>query len=416
MSVDSLDLDTDISRSSSAGRYRSPSPGSPSRKRARLEDEDSEVIQELQPRVPYEGEVVQDDMFYLSDGSCILRVENTLFNVHRTILTRDCSSFSAMFDMPVPQDGRSETEGSSDYNPIILTGDTVAEFKNFLWALYALPNELMTVFSPSADLNQMMDIAHVANKYSFRSVETWALDALNEYVNRKPTPIFCYPPFVSAKDVAASGVRIARLVRLAQTCSHTRLLTALVVLLKQRMNVQIQYAFLAMTLADDLGLRALRGVAYMEVLQHGMKMVMDGPRQAPAPDKAQEGTDGDELLVVSPNQRLRLLSGFHRLAQTWETFRLQPLQFEHAPTCGATWHQHGCTQSWLEFWKEKSKSDSVLALGLADVQGRMRAMVKEFERWGSATYMHHDCRMTAKKVMQEKIKALEEALPDFFVD
>jgi hypothetical protein len=41
---------------------------------------------------------------------------------------------------------------------------------------------------------------------------------------------------------------------------------------------------------------------------------------------------------------------------------------------------------------------------------------KEFDRWGSATYMHHDCRQTARKVMQENINAIEKALPDYFSD
>lgn len=118
-------------------RCRSLSPGTPSRKRARLDDTDSEeVVRELQPHI--ERAVARDNTYYFSDGSCVLRVESTLFNVHRTILSKDSSSFGAMFDLPVPQGGRAELEGSSDDNPIVLTGDTVAEFKNFLWALYSL--------------------------------------------------------------------------------------------------------------------------------------------------------------------------------------------------------------------------------------------------------------------------------------
>jgi hypothetical protein len=34
----------------------------------------------------------------------------------------------------------------------------------------------------------------VANKYSFKSLETWALDAIQEYVNRKPSPILSAIP------------------------------------------------------------------------------------------------------------------------------------------------------------------------------------------------------------------------------
>jgi hypothetical protein len=40
-----------------------------------------------------------------------------------------------MFPFPP---GEREAEGASDDNPIVLVGDAVSEFKNFLWALYAL--------------------------------------------------------------------------------------------------------------------------------------------------------------------------------------------------------------------------------------------------------------------------------------
>jgi hypothetical protein len=40
-----------------------------------------------------------------------------------------------MFTLP---QGDNESEGRSDDSPIVLTGDTVSEFRHFLWALYAL--------------------------------------------------------------------------------------------------------------------------------------------------------------------------------------------------------------------------------------------------------------------------------------
>ncbi|KAI0299678.1 hypothetical protein B0F90DRAFT_1668634 [Multifurca ochricompacta] len=100
----------------------------------------------------------------------------------------------------------------------------------------------------------------------------------------------------------------------------------------------------------------------------------------------------------------------------WEQLRTVPLNFDHASSCGANWHQSGCMQSWQEFWREKTKSEMVLALGLADVLGRLRAVLKEFDKWGSATYMHHDCRMLARRAINEKLKAAQDALPDLFSD
>ncbi|KAJ8080258.1 hypothetical protein PM082_017088 [Marasmius tenuissimus] len=70
----------------------------------------------------------RDPTYYFEDGSCVLLVEDTLFNVHRTILSKDHSSFSTMFTLP---QGGAEAEGRSDDNPIVLTGDKPSEFRNF---------------------------------------------------------------------------------------------------------------------------------------------------------------------------------------------------------------------------------------------------------------------------------------------
>lgn len=390
--------------------------------------------------------VTRDETYYLQDGSCVLRVQNTLFNVHRTLLAKDGSLFSSMFSLP---QGESEVEGTSDSCPIHLTGETVSEFRNFLWVLYALPHELGEITIPQMDLprlDRLVDIARVSFKYHFRSLETWALDVINEQVNRKPPPpIFCLPSSTTAilhsstaltasaiasssfasqapqtatpQAVASNGALISRLMRLAQLCTHEKLLQTMIAVLKALMGHSIQYAHLAMTLADELDLRSLRGIAYFEVMQSGAVTVPRHPAQHGAPAAERWSVlDGQGRLVVTPEQKLRLLTGYHRLTLVWERLRATPLSFEHAPACSATWHQHGCTQCWLEFWKDKTRSDAVLQLSLADVLGRLRAVSKEFVRWGAATYMHQDCRTTVRKVIQEKIRMIEEALPDYFVE
>ncbi|KAJ6611428.1 hypothetical protein B0H10DRAFT_2056632 [Mycena sp. CBHHK59/15] len=407
------------------------------------EGEETRMVSGSRPRY------LRDETYYLEDGSCIILVQDTLFNVHRTILSKDHSSFSTMFTLP---QGDNEAEGRSDDNPIVLTGDTVTEFRHFLWALYALPPELRVIHSSDADLTQLMDIARIANKYSFKTLETWSLDAIQEYVNRKPSPILTsIPPPNSytfspnSPSTAAqtpggstpieSTAQLTRLIRLAQLCNHEKLLSTMILLLRQLMSSSLQYAYLAMTLADELDLRALRGAAYLEVMQKAVVVkrakvdpikpkpdAIAGPNTgAPASDatdataETSEGdVDEEGRLVVNRAQQLRLLSGYYRLTGTWERLRTTPPHFDHAPSCGATWHQHGCTQSWLEFWKDKTRSDAVLALGLADVLGRLKQVQRDYDRWGSATYMHHDCRMAAKRSIIEVLKTVEDALPDYF--
>ncbi|KAL4256232.1 BTB domain-containing protein [Pleurotus pulmonarius] len=374
----------------------------------------------------------RDPTYYMEDGSCILAVEDTLFNVHRSILARDNSSFGTMFTLP---QGNNVSEGRSDANPIALVGETVQEFRHFLWALYALPHELRIVTSPGADLNQLIAIARVANKYSFKSIETWSLDAIQEYVTRKPSPILNAIPNPSSymflphsadssapdSPLTATNLeytaQLTRLIKLAQLCSHERLLNTMITLLKQLMSSSLQYAYLAMTLSDELGLRALKGPAYLEVMNKavlaneiGVALPMR-PKSTTHSDveiseTSETGGDNGGQLVISPAQRLRLLSGYYRLSSLWEGLRSCPPSFDHATTCGATWHQQGCSQSWLEFWKEKTRTDAVLAISLADILGRLRQVQKEFDRWGSATYMHHECRMTARRSIQDLVKDL----------
>lgn len=375
-------------------------------------------------------EASRDDTYYFSDGSCVLRVESTLFNVHRTIISRDSSLFSTMFELP---QGDLEVDGRSDTHPLILPGDSVEAFKNFLWALYALPHELMIVHTAKADLNKLMDIANISFKYHFKSVETWSLDAINDHVNRKESPILTFSSTivstsattaVAKSSVTGNAQQISELVRLAQICSHERLLETMVGILRKLMSSSVQYAHLAMTLADDLNIRVLRGVAYLEIMQkHTVvprpvlrRTILDDTGKEPVLERTEDIVDSEGRLFVTPEQQLRLLTGYYRLSNAWEHLRTHPISFDHAPACGATWHQHGCTQSWLDFWKEKSKGESVLNLGLADLLGRLKAISKEFDRWGSATYMHHDCRMTARRSILEKIKQIEEKLPDYFSD
>lgn len=303
------------------------------------------------------------------------------------------------------------------------------------------------VTSPNANLIQLIDIARIGNKYSFKTVETWALDAIQEYVNRKPSPIlasmtssiiYTFTPTgtVSAeskfKDRAPKAEtleQLTKLIRLAQLCNHEPLLDTMISILRQLMSSSLRYAYLAMTLADELGLRALKGAAYLEVMQKAVVVkrtkvdtLLRPPSQAQSENGGNSDATGDQegeldeegRLVITKSQQLRLLSGYYRLTGTWERLRMTPPHFEHAISCGATWHQHGCTQSWLEFWKEKTRTDTVLSLGLADVLGRLKQVQKDYDRWGSATYMHHDCRMAARRSILEVIKTVEDALPDFF--
>lgn len=279
-------------------------------------------------------------------------------------------------------------------------------------------------------------------------MESWALDAIQDYVNRKPSPIlnFIPPPhaytFLGAERQLSTRQsnngqkgatdQLTRLVRLAHLCQHEKLMSTMTSLLRQLMSSSVQYAYLAMSLSDELGLRSLRGAAYLEVMQKAVvvkKAKVDVFTQVSnaispisqssliqGPSFSGEGgtLDSDGRLIITREQQLRVLAGFYRLASLWDRLRVSPPHFEHSHSCAATWHHQGCMQSWVEFWKEKTRSDSIMNLGLADIIGRLKLLQKDYDRWGSATYMHIDCRSNAKKAIGDIINRVEDTLSDFF--
>jgi len=98
--------------------------------------------------------LARDPDYYFKDGNIIFRVEQTIFKVivcprscslqfvlstvlpkvHRFLLSHDSSAFHDMLSLP---SGEQHVEGY-DEKPITLKGDTAQEFRNPMWALYAL--------------------------------------------------------------------------------------------------------------------------------------------------------------------------------------------------------------------------------------------------------------------------------------
>ncbi len=94
----------------------------------------------------------------MADGDVTILLSNILFKVrryltdesswhfcswsqvHQHILSRDSSTFVDLFssDMCNIEDRSFQQEGCNDEKPIQLQGDTVDEFRDLLWCLYAL--------------------------------------------------------------------------------------------------------------------------------------------------------------------------------------------------------------------------------------------------------------------------------------
>ncbi|KZT19975.1 hypothetical protein NEOLEDRAFT_1076570 [Neolentinus lepideus HHB14362 ss-1] len=335
-------------------------------------------------------QLVRDDKYYRADGDCVIRVENTLFKVHRFLLGRDSSAFQDMFSFPTSD--KEVAEGSNDENPVQLVGDTVEQFRWLLSVLYALPLELQAYNSASADVDNLITIAEITNKYHFTSVETWAVDALHNVLSG------VYGK--SQTDLATcDSTLLARLLETAILCNHTRLRSLIVSKWSNRILLRDVSPALAIVVADRHALRSLQGIAYYVQL---MEVGCD-------PQKLTADT------TLSRDQRTRLLSGHWSLVKLWDRLRVTAPAFERSDGC--TFHNHGCLKVWEDQWLEVGKYEKTLAYSSADVLGRLRCMRDHLMMTGEIVLrLTPQCRKAAVDSLWRTIKEVEDGLADHFND
>lgn len=305
---------------------------------------------EIGIRANFAGEVFRDPDYYKDDsegGFCVFRVQNTLFKVHRCFLLREPSAFVDMFSMPQLDEA---VEGRSDNSSIVLT-DTVEQFRDFLWVLYALPSELINVEAPTApSLGRLINIATVANKYCFASYESWALDRIFTLAQdpvgflRNDSPEIC-----------------SMVLNLAVICDHQ----GLVDLVTQRLIARILWSSIdhdsILDVARTHGLRKLEGVVYYKQLINIEQASSDG-RMTSQP-----------VFSTSMNveKRMGFLAAHHSLVNLWEHLRTTPPLF-HAGGCPS---HSSCITAWGQAWIKAGGASQTMRCGSADVLGRLKSMM-----------------------------------------
>ncbi|KXN81760.1 hypothetical protein AN958_03686 [Leucoagaricus sp. SymC.cos] len=116
--------------------------------------------------------LVKDAEYYYEDGNCVIRVQNFLFNLHRTILRKHSVVFRSMFSKL--RNGDAPVEGEKDDFPIVCD-DSVEAFRAWCWALYAGFQELEGQ-GRKETLNEekLGHIGWLAHKYECDTIERWA--------------------------------------------------------------------------------------------------------------------------------------------------------------------------------------------------------------------------------------------------
>jgi hypothetical protein len=252
----------------------------------------------------------------------------------------------------------------------------------------------MVALTPKANSLQLLYLARITHKYQFRSIETWALNALTTcYTRPIPSPSFD----------EAEGPTLLQITELAALCEQRELLDTAITRWKRLLGEGKDVA-LALSVSERLNLRGLLGLSY-----HSMLL------------KGRDQWESDPLLTRS--QRVRLLSGHYALGRLWERLPNEPPMLTHSTRCtgGSTVR---CNQAWGALWKSiLDMGKQVLPLQYADVPGKMmlaesviRALVeKEIPTQGMLDGMPW-CKENGVAATSAKVKEIQDTLADYFTD
>ncbi|KAI0755085.1 hypothetical protein C8Q80DRAFT_1142848 [Daedaleopsis nitida] len=372
-----------------------------------------------------EERAARDGEFYIDTADCVIRVDNTLFRVHRYFLGRDSSAFQHMFSIPNACVPSHNLEGYSDDNPIRLYGESVERFKALLSVIYDLPLQLQVYNTPAANVERLLTIAEMADKYHFASIETWAVDALYNVISGLHGP-----PQPEYELTHCSSAWMKRLLEVALLCGHTPLRNYVADRWVERILARDLRPVHALEIADRSGIRRLQGYAYyvqlLEMDENFEPGVVEDGKQyarsrlgggilslttaagaaAPAP-----GTPA----VLTREQKQRLLSGHWSLTRLWEHLRLNAPKFQRSDGCA--YHQHGCVTTWMAVWREVARAENTLRWPGADVVGRLKAMEEQlFMHADLSSALSTQCKRSALLALKATMKEVQEGLADRFVD
>ncbi|KAF7326826.1 BTB domain-containing protein [Mycena sanguinolenta] len=144
-------------------------------------------------------DVLRDNDYYYPAGDTIIQVENTLFKIHKFLLAHHSPVFATMFALPV----ESDPEGAVDDLPIVLEGETAANFRAVVKYIYAPPIQLQIQFMRMTDVPEMISVAKFSHKYAMDHWKQWALRVLasRKLTDMKTMPTEHLAPLYSLFDL-----------------------------------------------------------------------------------------------------------------------------------------------------------------------------------------------------------------------
>ncbi|KAF8060926.1 hypothetical protein FPV67DRAFT_1512144 [Lyophyllum atratum] len=337
------------------------------------------------PRI-LESALIRDPDYYADSrkGFCAFQVENTLFNVHQVLLSREPSAFGDMLSLPQPVGGTEESQET----PVFLS-DTVQKFRDLLWALYAPPNELFL----ETGIDRLLNVTEMANKYCFSSLEAWVIEHI--YTLAKEPNLG--PLYSAAPDVCG------RILSVAILCHHQKLQELATQHLISRILWYNTPPETILGVAEKHGLRTLIGVCYY-------KQLINMER---APSRRNSGATHTVFPQTTDiEKRTRFLSARYSLLQLWEHIRSLPPSL---PCEGCPSHTE-CELAWQLMWFQAGEIDEALRQGSSDILGRMKALMLGLRKaMADAPSMTMQCKMAAMEAITEIRDSVIEGLVIHFM-
>ncbi|KAI0766450.1 hypothetical protein BD413DRAFT_481069 [Trametes elegans] len=334
-----------------------------------------------------------------------------------------------MFSIPSQDVHWQNEEGSSDDNPIRLYGESAERFRALLSVIYDLPSQLQAYNTPGGNIDRLLTICEMTNKYHFASMETWAVDALFNVIS-------CLhgPPAQQYHLTCCSSSWMKRMLDVALLCGHERLRQHVADRWTDRILARDLRPVHALDVPLQTGTSKLVGTAYyVQLLEMGPDfdpgVVEDGKQYA----RSQRGghpttaTGGGAAAaasteprtgtraVLTREQKQRLLSGHWSLTRLWERLRTTPPAFERPEGC--TYHQRGCVSTWAHVWKDVAQSPATARHDGVDVLGRLKTMAEQlFLHAELANALSPQCQRAAMLALKATMTEVKEGLAKYFSD
>ncbi|KAJ7160482.1 hypothetical protein C8R46DRAFT_1108224 [Mycena filopes] len=328
----------------------------------------------------------RDKEFYKESGDCILRVEDTLFKIHRFMLIRDSPVFSSLFTLP--QSGPA-AEGLSDESPVSLFGDNASQFRSLFKYLYAPAFATQANSIPVTDVQDIIAVAVISHKYEMQTWQNWALLVLSGHLD--------------AHAGSCSSLDFQAMYELAHETTAETLLRRIIArwLNRVKKGLPIGDALEAAEARDD---RTFLTALYTIQLNRIPSPV---PTIFHAADLGMHG--------IAPVHVQRILAAFCSLSLSWAQFRRGIPALPQGVSCSDEHHRSTCIRLLTGEW-EKTMSDAD-KIPLTDPQARLRNVCQLFFSYTHAGWggeLRHACRNPDTDYIAALLAGLPETLESHF--